>query len=176
MSDLYPIRTANSEDSLAIAKVHVSSWQTSYRGILEDRYLDNLSVRDREKMWARGLSKEESRQIVFVAEDGSKVIGFASGGPEISEKTEYAGELYAIYIFEEYQRKGIGRRLTRKIVDGLIDEDMNSMLIWVLAESPYRVFYEGLGGEMILEKEYDVGGQIVQAVGYGWKELINSNI
>jgi GNAT superfamily N-acetyltransferase len=35
-----------------------------------------------------------------------KIVGFASVGEE--RTGIYGGELYAIYLFHEYQRKGIG--------------------------------------------------------------------
>jgi Acetyltransferase (GNAT) family. len=49
---------------------------------------------------------------VYVAENKSgKIVGFAAGGRERMGKYMYQGELFAIYILEEYQRQGIGRQL-----------------------------------------------------------------
>ena len=38
------IRAAAEGDGLAIARVHVSSWQTSFRGVVPDDILDGLDV------------------------------------------------------------------------------------------------------------------------------------
>lgn len=44
-------RTAVPEDALAIAEVHVSSWRTTYRGLLPDSVLAAQSVEHRELAW-----------------------------------------------------------------------------------------------------------------------------
>jgi len=47
-------------------------------------------------------------QTVFVSEINSEIIGFSNGGEERTGRyPNYNGEMYAIYILEEYQRKGI---------------------------------------------------------------------
>jgi hypothetical protein len=38
-----PLRRARSHDALGIARVHVQSWQTAYRGVLPQDYLDRLT-------------------------------------------------------------------------------------------------------------------------------------
>ena len=40
-----------------------------------------------------------------------EIIGFANGGPNRHSEYLYAGELYAIYILEEFQRRGMGKML-----------------------------------------------------------------
>ena len=42
--ELVSIRAAVGDDAPAIADVHVRAWQAAYRGIIEDEYLDGLSV------------------------------------------------------------------------------------------------------------------------------------
>ena len=37
------IRKANIEDAMGIAKVHVDSWRTTYKGIVPEVFLENLS-------------------------------------------------------------------------------------------------------------------------------------
>jgi hypothetical protein len=41
------IRTARPADALALAEVHVRSWQAGYRHLLPDAYLDSLRPADR---------------------------------------------------------------------------------------------------------------------------------
>jgi hypothetical protein len=38
------IRLATSTGAWAIARAHVLSWQTGYRGLVSDTYLDGLSI------------------------------------------------------------------------------------------------------------------------------------
>jgi hypothetical protein len=44
---------AQLSDARAIAEVHVASWKTTYRGIVDDAFLDQLSVHDRESSGKR---------------------------------------------------------------------------------------------------------------------------
>jgi len=43
------IRKALPVNAEAVAKVHVQSWQETYRGIMEDEYLDKLSIKSAKK-------------------------------------------------------------------------------------------------------------------------------
>ncbi|WP_154657953.1 hypothetical protein [Fictibacillus gelatini] len=43
------IRKARVEDARPIAKVHVESWRTTYKGMMEDDVLKQLSVDERNK-------------------------------------------------------------------------------------------------------------------------------
>jgi hypothetical protein len=45
------IREATIADVTAIDRVHVESWRTTYRGLLPDDYLGNLTYAQREPLW-----------------------------------------------------------------------------------------------------------------------------
>ncbi|MXY45544.1 MAG: GNAT family N-acetyltransferase, partial [Chloroflexi bacterium] len=45
------------------------------------------------------------------AQDGA-IVGFAHAGPEREGETGYDAELYAIYLLQRHQSRGVGRRLT----------------------------------------------------------------
>jgi L-amino acid N-acyltransferase YncA len=166
------IRLAQESDAAAIAKIHVDSWRTTYKGIVPDDHLANLSYEQRERTWQNWIATAGRAHFVYVAEgvDG-KIIGFASGGPERSGDAVYKGEIYAIYLLAQHQHRGIGRRLTAAIVERLIQAGITSMLIWVLAKNPSRAFYEALGGHQVHEKEVTIGGATLAEVAYGWRDL-----
>jgi ribosomal protein S18 acetylase RimI-like enzyme len=92
-------------------------------------------------------------------------------GPERSGDINYQGELYAIYIQKEYQGPGIGLRLTKALVEALLEQDISSMLVWVLAANPSKGFYEALGGSRIGEKTIAIGGNQLLETAYGWEEI-----
>jgi GNAT superfamily N-acetyltransferase len=164
-----PIRTANPHDTAAIAKVHVDSWRTTYKGIVPDDFLAGLSYAQREQMWRRVLIDPVRPSYVYVAEDDcGEVVGFVSGGPERRGDPIYTGELYAIYLLAPYQRQGIGQRLVRTLVSRLRQEGMLTLLLWVLAENPSRTFYERLGGRPVSEQTVTIGGVPLIEVAYGW--------
>ncbi len=117
------IRKAEVDDAAGIAKVHVDSWRTTYKGIVPDTFLESLSYEQRELIWKKGINENN----VYIAEnENGQVIGFSTGGKERTGKYEaYTGELYAIYILKEYQGKGIGRLLVQSVVDDLKDKNLN---------------------------------------------------
>lgn len=66
------IRSALPEDARAIAEVHVSSWRTTYRGLLPESVLAAQSVEQRESGWRQITTEMLNGEIgscVFVAED-----------------------------------------------------------------------------------------------------------
>ncbi len=167
------VRRATPEDASAIARVHVDSWRTTYRGIVPDDVLDDLSYERYEEHWDRQLRDSTGERCVFVGldEQGS-VVGFASSGPERSGDPAYTGELYAIYALEAHQRVGLGRELVRATVRALLEGGHRSMLVWVLERNPARGFYEALGGRYLLRSQpIEIGGARLVEVAYGWDDL-----
>jgi GNAT superfamily N-acetyltransferase len=164
------IRAACPSDAAAIARVHVDGWRTTYKGIVPDDFLTALSYEQRERMWRGILSPAPRSSYVYVAEDsGGQVVGFASGGPVRVVDPAYSGELYAIYLLQDRQRHGLGRRLIGALVQQLIRADMTSLLVWVLADNPARKFYEALGGQYVYDKQVSIGNARLIEVAYGWR-------
>jgi GNAT superfamily N-acetyltransferase len=108
---------------------------------------------------------------LLVAEDATgNIVGFVSAGEERSGDAEYRGEIYAIYLRESAQGKGIGTRLMREAAARLARHGYRAMLLWVLADNPSRRFYERLGGRPARSKQVTYGVEL-EEVGYGWDDL-----
>ncbi|NJM70806.1 MAG: GNAT family N-acetyltransferase [Scytonema sp. RU_4_4] len=168
------VREAKLNDALAIARVHVDTWRTTYCGIVPDDYLTSLSYKKRENSWVQILSTtQESNLFTYVTEDEvGQIVGFAAGGPERTKDSVYKGELYALYILKTYQRQGIGHRLTQTLVRRLYESGFHSMLVWVLADNPACGFYQALGGQKVYEKQDEIGGRILNEIAYGWTDTL----
>ena len=164
------VRAADIDDAGPIAKVHVATWRTAYRGLLPDEFLASLTEANYEERWHRTLNDSASR--VYVAEQDDKVVGFASGGRERAGEVGYDGELYALYVLETAQRRGHGRRLVKAVVNGLREMGFVDMIVWVLRDNPTaRRFYERLGGVYIRSQPITIGSASLEEVSYGWKRL-----
>lgn len=172
MADPVVIRAAMAGDAGGIARVHVESWRSTYRGIVPDRFLAGLSVEQREQVWHRNIITDRPDYRVFIAENVSgRVIGFADGGPERTGDRQYPGELYAIYLLAGEQRRGVGRRLVRAVAEHLCGRAIPAMLLWVLAENPARRFYEAIGGRELRSQPIEIGGARLDEVAYGWDDV-----
>ena len=167
------IREAVPTDASAVARAHIRSTRTTYDGIMPVKYLADLSLQDRTTAWVHILTADLPTSMNFVAEtDGGEIVGFIGGGPEREGNNTYLGELYAIYLVEEHQRKGVGRRLVSALTRRMVSDGFHSMLVWVLEDNhPARRFYESLGGEQVGRKTVTIGGTELFEVSYGWTDI-----
>jgi len=166
----FGVRRATPDDAVSIAHIHVDTWRTTYAGIVPDAYLADLSYERSQKWWEGTLS--DRRETMFVAEDREgHIVGFADCGPARDSEKEYAGEMYAIYVNQSTQGKGVGRKLCSEVARNLKSRGVDSMLVWVLAENPFGTFYERFGGRRVREREVTIGGKVLTEWGYGWKNL-----
>ncbi|MFS0691020.1 GNAT family N-acetyltransferase [Sporosarcina sp. 179-K 8C2 HS] len=162
------IREAVQGDAEGIARVHVDSWRTTYKGIVSESVLQDLSYEQRAENWRRGIGKN----ALYVAEnERGKIVGFATGGKERTGKYDADGELYAIYLLHEVQGQGIGKKLTESIAQNLKEQGFTSMLVWVLEQNTSKKFYESLGGQPISEAMIDIGGEEFKEIAYYWDNI-----
>lgn len=167
------IRKATAADSCGIAKVHVDSWRSSYADVVPHEVLFGLSYSDRRDMWDRLLDSRTGGKHCYVAETSDdRIVGFACGGPVREGCDTYEGEVYSIYLLEEYQHGGLGRQLLLSTAKRMKDDGIESMLLWVFEKNhEARGFYEYLGGELIGRKEVRIGASDLVEVAYGWKDI-----
>ncbi len=169
------IREAKVEDAAGIARVQVDSWRTTYTGILPDEELSYMSYEISESRWRtfifRGTEPRNKAYYIVAENEAGEIVGFVSGGRRKDYDPEFQSELFAIYILQEYQRQGIGRRLTEALVKKLIQAEMTSMIVWVLAENSSRHFYETLGGQPVRKYQQGFSGKLLDVIGYGWTDI-----
>jgi GNAT superfamily N-acetyltransferase len=169
----FTIREATTGDAAEIARVHIETSRATYKGLLPDEVLGEMTYERRLGNWSKTLGAGGGEEFVYVAADdySGRVFGFASGGPEREADADYDGELYAIYILGAHQREGAGRRLVGAVAARLAASGFRSMLVWVLAANPACRFYEALGGARVCEKTIERGGASLAEIGYGWEDL-----
>jgi GNAT superfamily N-acetyltransferase len=164
------IRRAIVDDSQAIAELHVAAWNAAYLGILPEAILAGQSVDARCERWRTILSGERPAEFTLAAEADGSIVGFASGGPERTGATGFAGELYALYLLPEMKRRGIGGALLSRTAQELLQRGFDSMLAWVLTENSSRRFYVRQGGKLVIQDATAIAGQTFPRVGYGWDQ------
>jgi L-amino acid N-acyltransferase YncA len=165
---LVSIRVAEVKDAAAISHVHVQSWLTTYAGVVPADYLASLNEAERIPRWQEWL---EQGICVHVADLNGKVAGFVSGGALREPLGHYRAEIYAIYLLQEAQGKGIGRALVSTLAASLLAKGFTDMLAWVLEQNPAVSFYEKLGARRLSGKEIEIGGAILSELALGWPDL-----
>jgi GNAT superfamily N-acetyltransferase len=169
------IRLARPEDAAAIARVHVAVWNSTYRGLIDDALIDEVTPEQREAMWTDILTAYTETHPVLVAEDfGIGICGFGNAGPLRGEDVlGYSGEFKTLYLLPAYQRRGLGRAMLSRLAAELLDRGHDSALAWVLANNPACGFYEAMGGAICAQRvvEDEEEGESHADLAYGWSDL-----
>jgi len=170
------IRDASASDAPSIARVHVATWRSTYPGLIPDSILVGLNEQRHAEMWRRSTGDGRppgsgGGDMVFVAEhpqDG--VVGFGSCGV-LRGGLPYAGEVYTLYVQQDHQGKGLGRRLLSRCFGALLERGYPSALVWVLATNPSRFFYRAMGGNHVADRTEALWGVLMDETAFGWRDL-----
>ncbi len=170
---VYAVRPAVPGDARELALVHLRSWQTAYRGIVADSFLERLprELPQREQRWRALLGNPGTEHVHVGTTEEGQIVGFVRGGRARPPHFGADGELGAIYLLAEHRRNGLGRSLVAAHVRALRAAGYRSMVVWVLSRNPARGFYERLGGERCGTAEETVGGETHGETAYVWRDL-----
>lgn len=135
------VRPGRPDDAEAIARTHVATWRTAYRGLLPDEMLDALKVEDRVPRWSAALGNPDN--FILVAEAGGMVVGFLAARCSSDDVSGQTGELDAIYILESFAGRGIGTAMMERSDQWMRDQGFTRAVLWVLPTNlKTRRFYE----------------------------------
>ena len=164
------VRDARPADAARLAEIHAVAWQTVYRGVLADAYLDGLTPTARLDWWNSRLARVPARWAVLVSEDEKELTGFVTiGHCQDDDRSEPdAGELYAMYVDPGRWDRGIGRSLLLAAEDRFRTDAYANASLWVLRDNQRaRRFYELGGWETDgAHKRMIIGSDGVTAVRY----------
>ncbi|MBN9531030.1 MAG: GNAT family N-acetyltransferase [Alphaproteobacteria bacterium] len=170
------IRPAAVADAGALAAVHVAAWRETYRGLLPDAVLNNLSPERRAIEWADRLGRGDTEMVLVAEDEAGAIVGFGACGPQRPHGLPYGGEFYALHILRQAQRRGFGRRLMRAMSARLAEVGHGTATLWVIRENlAARQFYATLGGRRIAdaaaERVESRTGYRLNQVAYAWNKL-----
>jgi ribosomal protein S18 acetylase RimI-like enzyme len=157
------VRDAISSDLPALARLHVETWNATHRGGRSG----GPTIELRERQWREAFSRADGSWFCVVLEraDGA-LVGFAKGTPYAhADLPAFAGELSKIYLLEEYQRLGLGRRLVGHVARRFLSRGIESMVLFGDARNPSSACWDALGGEPLPHPDGSFSGS------YGWRDL-----
>ncbi len=138
------LRHATDADAEAIATIHATAWQRSYRGIMPDSILDGVTERNnlagRQRRWEERIAGGG----VIAAELEGRLVGFARIVP--GSRAE-SGEITHVFVKPSMVGQGLGRALidacAKEMAEG---RGYRRAELWVLSgNANARAFYEALG-------------------------------
>lgn len=137
------IRLAEPSDAMAVARVHVRSWQAAYRDLLPGDYLDQLRPEDRAQRYDFAARDSQKPQTI-VALAGDVITGFATTSPARDSDLAGWGELCALYVDPAFWDRGVGKNLIVAARSRLADLGFRSAMLWLLegnkrADHFYRI-------------------------------------
>ncbi|MFN2465681.1 MAG: N-acetyltransferase family protein [Candidatus Dormibacteria bacterium] len=142
------LRVAGLEDIPALVALQARSWRSTYRGLVDDDFLDAIPMQKWLESWRAHFFGARRDTRCFVAEVEGRVIGFSgAGGADPSEQLgQDVAELHTIYVDDAHHGRGVGRRLMEAVLDYLRGEGYREVILWVLeGNDRARRFYEAGG-------------------------------
>lgn len=129
-----------------MGRVHVQSWQATYRGDFPDDYLDALSAEQRGEQWAGAIAGglgPRRKRLVSDADDG-QISGLCMCGPAAHDGApDSLGEIYLIYVHPDQWDSGAGRALMVAGLEFLRTAGFSDAILWVLPTNERACrFYE----------------------------------
>ena len=135
----YTIKLMESEEEIkGKAYVHYKSWHETYRDLVDAKYLESITL---EKC---NTIAHQWRDNIIVAKDKERVIGFVGCSVCQNSTLSNYGEIFALYVLQEYHGKKVGYELMNAAFKKL--SDFKKIVVWVLKGNEKAIrFYERYG-------------------------------
>ena len=104
------IRDAVYDDIDKIAKLYISNWKETYKGLLPEDYLNSLTKEYAVEKWNKYL---KNKNHIFVAYEGNEFLGFVASKKDDNEEGYWY--LDSLHITKNSRGKGIGTKLIYRV-------------------------------------------------------------
>jgi ribosomal protein S18 acetylase RimI-like enzyme len=141
-------RYAEQRDLDALAKLHVETWRSAYRGMMPSEFLDALD--DSHALVRLVPVINASPPRICVVDFDNEPVAFCRFGPsKDADVPLLTVEIFAINVAPSRWRNGIGRLLIERTLAEGGARGFAACTLWVLTEnSRARRFYEATGFEL----------------------------
>ena len=108
------IEKSKINDCKAIAEFVTKTWNETYKGIVNDDFLNGLKETEKIRYTNAVEKFDEKSNLQYVIKDDDKIVAFLKLlENKDEEKNEYL-ELQALYVLKEYQNNKLGKQLMDK--------------------------------------------------------------
>lgn len=123
------LREATNDDAMAVAQVHVRSWQVGYHCLIDDDRLDAMRAAERAGTY-RFADQDPLAPQTLLAVEGERLRGFVTWGP--SSDGDGGGEILALYVDPDDWGRGVGSSLLEGAIGKLRHRSPERVHLWVL--------------------------------------------
>ncbi|MEO7962828.1 MAG: GNAT family N-acetyltransferase [Gemmatimonadaceae bacterium] len=140
------LRAARGGDADSVSRLHIASWQSAYRGLLPDSYLDALDPAVRGEEW-REIIEGGQASVVLRDVIGAGVVAFCAVGRSRDEgATDSTWEVWNLHAAPNARGNGYGAELFEDALRIARSAGGTELTLWVARENgAARRFYERRG-------------------------------
>lgn len=148
-------RLGTASDIEIVARLHAGSWQTAYRGILGDEFLDHRALTNRLALWRERLTSPHPGQLVELALIDAEPVGFVCA--LAADHPTWGSVIDNLHVSAAHRSSGVGRLLLEHAAVWLEERaPTEGVHLWVFeANGRARSFYERLGGRQVAIEVHD---------------------
>ena len=161
---------AGPEYADAIARLHAENWQSTYRGILPDDYLDTQVDAERLDYWRAAFANGSYSMVRVAVDSAGGIAGFS--GLKAGVDQGYDQTIEHLHVSLAARGIGLGRALMADAALQTMKKGGSSMCLWVFDENDNAIgFYEALGGTTDARGTDKFAGGDAPDRRIGWRDL-----
>lgn len=170
----YIIEKLDKNNAEEYAKINAHAWNESYKGIVNDKFLELINQEEEIIKTKNNLLKnlnDNSRR--FLLKENNDYVGILRVRETKYEKYSNCGELGALYLLDKAKKKGYGKILFKKAIEELINMGYNDMILGCLQQNPTNEFYKHMGGILVDTSNFSLPNQELTENIYYYKDINN---
>ena len=162
------IRKATVDDIINISHLYVSNHKTTYKGLVSEDYLNNLTVEKATERWKSCLCDESKK--IWVAFENDTFLGFLASMPDsTSDRIWY---LDSLHICPEARGRGIGTALIKTAGEYALKNGYEKMSVCVIkGNESAKKLYMNLGARHLLSFEDKFDNSRINSEKLLWDDL-----
>ena len=154
------IRDATINDIPEVTKLHVDSWNITYKGIIAQDHLDNMKNNIDKRIKRTEDEFNLRKMIVAIIDDEIVAFSEYTLTNKFSKGLDIDCELCGLYVKNQYVGTGIGSKVFNYVVSEFKKNNNSKMGLWCVKENTNAInFYKSKGGIQVAEKKFELAGK-----------------